>query len=121
VKKAAAALLVLWILVGCAKHGDEDFPPLLPISEPPVPSAFTVTPANGNTATDLAWSISDGSLVDYYQIYLVDFLFGATPLDTTSATSYQAPFPPLGLVFGVSTVTIQNVESRIVSASAPLP
>ena len=113
-----ALVAIVVVASACSRHND--FPPLLPIQEPPVPQNFDVTTQDDQNYT-LTWSVDNPSLVAYYQIYLIDFFTGLPePVDTTTTTLVQVdvgtPFP--GLIFGVSSITTENVESSAVFAQA---
>ena len=109
------ALLILAILlVSCAKH--KDFPNPVDVDEPPLPMNFTVEMPDSFTYK-LNWSVSDSISVSYYNIYLFDQFYGPQLVTTTNLTNYQQSYFPLyvvGLVWGVSSVSIDNIESRIV-------
>ena len=113
-----ALVAIVVVASACARHND--FPPLLPIQEPPVPQNFTVTTPD-DQLYDLSWSVDNPSLVAFYQIYTLNLFTGLPePVDTTTTTAVQinvgTPFP--GLTFGVSSITTENVESSAVFAQA---
>jgi hypothetical protein len=124
VKRGAATVVLLGLaflmqFTACARH--KDFPAMLPVIAPPTPTNFAVTTTD-DVIYDLSWSVSDPSSVAMYRIYSLDIFTGApTVLDTTTATAAQVNtlVPTPGFVFGVSSVSVQNVESRVVFASAP--
>jgi hypothetical protein len=110
-------LVLAWALVSCEER--QEFPQPLAISAPPKPFNLTVT-SPAPQQYDLAWEISDPAAVKIYRIYLVSY--GPPELVGTSETpSYLAEtvFPISGLVFGVSAVSIENVESDLATAVAP--
>ena len=118
--KKALTVLACVIAIACAKH--ENFPSAVTLSKPPTPQNLTVTsPSLGDY--DLEWEISDPAVVGEYNIYLVDPFFGLQFLDTSDTTIFLATtqFPIPGLVFGVSTVSVENVEGTIVFEAAPDP
>jgi hypothetical protein len=117
--KRSIAVCMLLLLAGCSQHGD--VPPMLPIVEAPAPSSFTVTTAD-SIIYDLSWTNTEPSTVAFYQLYNLDLFTGFPAfIDTTAATAAQIDvvIPVPGLVFGVSSVSTSNVESRITFGSAP--
>ncbi len=115
------ALVLVMVIIACSNHDD---PPVrIDVIEPPVPVNFSVlSPAVG--VFNLSWDINDPSLVSYYRLYYVDPFFGQlTFADTTAATSIQFDVGAAitDLLWGVSSVTIQNVEGTIVYASVQAP
>jgi hypothetical protein len=117
--KRIALIIVLAAILGCAKH--KDFPSPLDVKAPPTPTNFTVTMDSLGTYY-LDWEVVDSSSVAYYQIYTFDAFAGLSAFDTTSVSSYQASFglfKIVGIVWGVSAVTVDNIESVIVYGSAP--
>ncbi len=111
-------LAAVVILVGCAKHND--LPSPMDLNAPPTPANFTVNmPDTGNYFLD--WDVVDSLVVDYYQIYTFDPFSGPEKLVQTSVSNYHMdfrPFPLLGLIWGVSVVSVDNLESRIIYSSA---
>jgi hypothetical protein len=111
------------LLVACSE--DLTLPPLLTdvLVVPPAPGNFTVTTSD-NMVFDLDWTISDPTVVKFYRIWWELDGFSA-PIDTTVATSwtnmdtdFRFPIPVPGIFWGVSSVSVDNVESRIVFGSA---
>jgi len=101
----------------CSRH--DNFPPMIPVQNPPVPQNFTVT-TQDNVTFDLTWSVNNPSLVAYYRLFTLNPLTGAAePFDTTSVTNVQvnigAEYPDI--VFGVSSITTEHVESAVVYGS----
>ena len=119
---AYSLLALVVVLSACAKH--EDLPPMLPVSAPPLPTNFTVTSADAITF-DLSWSVDDPASAAYWNVWLVDPLtLQPGLLDSTSVTNVTinlgVSLP--GAVFGVSTISVENLESEIVFArSEPSP
>ncbi|NIM19442.1 MAG: hypothetical protein GTO51_03570 [Candidatus Latescibacteria bacterium] len=114
-------LVLVLAVIACSNH-DDNPPPQLPITVPPSPTNFTVTsPSPG--IFDLSWGISDPSVVSHYRIYLLDPFLGPVFADTTAATSIQINVGTAvsDLIWGVSSVTLQNVEGYIVYASVTAP
>ncbi|MBI4720709.1 MAG: hypothetical protein HY770_05735 [Chitinivibrionia bacterium] len=110
-------ILIPLILLSCAKHND--FPPAVDVAEPPVPADFTVTmPDLG--VYELDWHVADSSLVSYYRIYIYSLYTGPEEVDTTSVSEYYTDFgfPVTEVIWGVSSISVENVESKIVYASA---
>jgi hypothetical protein len=109
-------------LAACEKR--EDFPPLLPIDSPPTPYDFEVVQGlpPDTLDYDLTWKIDDpDSLVKEYWIYAYSSVTIPDTVGTTTDMFYavRTAVDLPGLVFGVSAVTGQNVESDIVTAPAP--
>jgi hypothetical protein len=110
--------LLTVILVACARH--DDFPPMLAVIIPPTPSGFTVTTTD-NIVWNLSWTNSDPTSVRIFYVYTLDIFTGAPVLlDSTVATSLQAntSIAAPGIVWGVSAISPDNVESSITFASA---
>ena len=101
---------MLSVFLSCSRH--EELPPLLPLVEAPTPD-LTVFTAD-SLVFNLSWTVSDDTNVIFYRIYTEIPLLGTT-MDTTMVlnaqvnTGIQIP----GILFGVSSVTFQNVESLI--------
>jgi hypothetical protein len=111
--------LIPLILLSCTKHND--FPQSIDVVEPPVPTGFTVAMPNlGEYVLD--WDVADPAAVSYYRIYIYSPYTGPEVFDTTSVSEYSKDLgiPLTELIWGVSSVTFENVESKIVYASAPL-
>lgn len=110
------SIVLILVLLACSNHDDPPSP--LGVSEPPTPANFTVaSPSPG--IYDLAWSISDPSAVKFFNLYYLDPFSGPMFADTTAATSIQVNVGAAvsGLTWGVSSVSVGNVEGRIVFAS----
>jgi hypothetical protein len=110
------SIVLILALLACSKHNDPPSP--LDVNEPPTPANFTVSnPAPG--IYDLAWDISDPAVVKYFNLYYLDPYTGPVFADTTAATSIQVNVGVAvsGLTWGVSSVSISNIEGRIVYAS----
>jgi hypothetical protein len=104
-------------LASCARH--DDLPPTLAFVEAPAPSSPVATTSD-QIVYDLSWSISEPSAVAYYNIYMfIPFL--PALVDSTTLTSVQVDFQTLvpQVDFGVTAVSVDNIESRIVFASQP--
>ncbi|MFH1755034.1 MAG: hypothetical protein ABIA59_04970, partial [Candidatus Latescibacterota bacterium] len=97
--------------------------PQLAVIVPPAPANFTVTsPAPG--IFNLTWDIDDPAVVSYYRLYYRDpIFFQLTFADTTASTSLQfdVGVAITDILWGVSSVTIENVEGGIVYASVGNP
>lgn len=115
------ALVLIFVLLACSKH--DDLPMRVDVIEPPAPFDVTVfSPAPG--VFNLSWDIGDPSVVSYYRLYYLDpFFFDLTFADTTASTSIQFDVGAAitDLIWGVSSVTIENIEGRIVYASPSSP
>jgi hypothetical protein len=106
------------MLTGCARH--DNFPSLLAVVVPPTPGNFTVTTTD-DIVYDLAWTNSDPTSVIDFRIYTLNILTGAPEnVGSTVTTSFQAntTFATPGIVWGVSAVSPDNVESSIAFATA---
>ncbi len=123
-RKLSLLFILVLALSDCSKHGD--MPAQLPIIVPPVPGNFTVDSCS-NGVYSLSWDVSDPAVVSHYRIYTVDSYFGPSFADTTSATSIQITIINLpgvcvpGLTWGVTSVTIENIESRMAYAITVIP
>jgi hypothetical protein len=99
-------------LAACQKR--EDFPPQYNLVIPPTPTNLSVTWVQARSQYDITWDIDDpDNLVDVFFVYLSS---GLEPPDTIGSTtiptfSFTWPFELSGLVFGVTSVSEQNVES----------
>jgi hypothetical protein len=118
----ACGVLVL-VLGGCPKH--ENFPTALEITVPPTPSNFNITVPSSSTTYTFEWEISDPASVKGYRLYNIGLF--ATPellADETTITGTEVTPPAFGyslsgLQFGVSAVSIDNVEGPMAVAVAP--
>lgn len=112
-------LLLIGILVFCACAKHDDLPPAIDVIEPPVPADLTIQTTDFMTF-QLSWTVDDPSVVAYYRIYS-RFDFSSPALeDTSTVTSVQvtSTIPIPGVIFCVSTVTLENVESVLVCETA---
>lgn len=110
--------VIALLLTACSE--DLTLPPQISGVVPPTPSNVSLTTADDILYT-MTWDVSDPSLVVFYQLYNLDPIRGPIPLDTTVTDSVQlvTPIPTPGIVFGVSSVSTDHIESRIVFVSAP--
>jgi hypothetical protein len=118
--KKLLLLCIPLLLLGCATH--DDFPQAVSVSAPQVPTQFTVAmPDIG--VYELDWQVADSTQVSYYRIYIFDPYAGPAEVDQTTVSEYYYEFPiaVTEVVWGVSAVSTENVESRIVYAFAPAP
>jgi len=105
-------ILCTFALVACDKR--EDFPPQFNLVIPPTPTNLSVTWVQNTSQYDLTWDIDDAdNLVDVFFVYLSSGLEPPDTIGTTTTTSFSLrwPFELSGLVFGVTSVSEQNVES----------
>ena len=110
------SIVLILVVLACSNHDDPPSP--LGVSAPPTPTNFTVaSPSPG--IYDLAWDINNPSAVKYFNLYYLDPFSGPVFADTTAATSLQVNVggPVSGLTWGVSSVSVGNVEGHIVFAS----
>lgn len=117
--KRLSIVFIALAVFACARH--DDFPPSpsqIGFIESPRPDTLIVTLLDSaNVDYRLDWTISDESAVDYYRVYMEILVLGVV-MDTTSARTYR-PQPGLPyLSFGVSSVSLGNVESSIVTEPA---
>jgi hypothetical protein len=112
-------VITLLALAACARH--ESLPPALKVMEPPVPTNVSVETVDYVTF-HLSWEVDDPSVVSYYRLYWKSAFSAVAPLDTTVHTSAQVTteggLPVHGIIFCVSSVTTENVESRLVCVPA---
>jgi hypothetical protein len=119
VRKTIIIILCAMALAACESR--EDFPTELNIAPPPQPFNLSITTPT-QTQYDLVWEIDDPNLiVDEYYIYLFTGLGPRDSLGTSSNTTFTwtSPFPIAGISFGVTSVTVQNVESKPEIETAP--
>lgn len=115
------AIIAVMVAAGaCSRHDDK--PPMLGVQQPPNPQNVTVTTPDQGVTFMITWDVNNPALVAYYNIYTQDPFTGqATFTDSTTTTTVQVTtggIPVPGLVFGVASVTTENVESQIIFASA---
>jgi hypothetical protein len=107
-------ILIICTLALAACEKREDFPPQYNLVIPPTPTNLSVTWVQQSSQYDITWDIDDpDNLVDVFFVYLST---GLEPPDTIGTTTNQTfsltwPFELSGLVFGVTSVSEQNVES----------
>ena len=113
-------LISLFFVLSCSTH--ENFPEPHDIQVPPTVSNLSVTHPSDLLYT-LDWDINpaDTTNVDHYNVYVVGTYGAPEFLGTTGATIVDVtiPFPLANIIFGVSVVTKENVEGRLVYAVAP--
>lgn len=114
-------VVVLILMLGaCSRH--DDVPPPLDVTVPPTPQDLVVETVDFITFT-LTWNVSDPSIVREYRLY---WRFESTSpellpetVDTTAVSiSVDPPIPAPGIIFCVSSVTLENVESSLVCDAA---
>lgn len=116
--KKLLILCMVLLMAACAKH--DDFPQAVDVTEPQVPAQFTVSmPDMG--IYELDWQVADSTQVSYYRIYIYDPYTGPTEFDQTTVSEYyyEFPFAVTDVIWGVSAVSLENVESKIVYGIAP--
>ncbi len=117
-KKLVVVLILM--LSACARH--DDLPPPLNVTVPPMPQDLVVETVDWITFT-LSWNIADPSIVKEYRLY---WRFASTSVEllpetvdtTTVSISVDPPIPAPGIIFCVSSVTTENVESSLVCGAA---
>jgi hypothetical protein len=113
VKRLSIALVLL--LAACS--ADLTLPPKIDGVVPPTPENFQVT-SSDNITFDLSWAISDPTVIRFYHVYVLLPTGVPELFDTSFATSKQystdPPWPVPGIVFGVSSVSNDNIESSLV-------
>jgi hypothetical protein len=104
-------------VAACARH-DDSVPPQLPIVDPQQPTDFQVA-TQDSIVYDLSWSVADPTVVEFYVVYTQVLIpFFEAQIDTTSSTSAQVNLgAKLPVQFCVSSVTFQNVESKLTCAT----
>jgi hypothetical protein len=122
--KRLIIVITLFVFAACARH--DDMPPPLSVTAPPEPQNLTVT-TNDNQTFDLNWDVDDPSVVDHYAIYTQITVLGQQlPIEyqgdvdgTFAQVIFDAPITGgTEITFCVASVTIENVESRLVCAMA---
>jgi hypothetical protein len=117
--KKLLLLFIPVIFLSCSKH--DNFPMAIDVASPQVPANFIVEmPDIG--IYELDWEVADSTQVSYYRIYIFDPFSGPAAFDETAVSEYYYEFPiaVTEVVWGVSSVSIENVESKIVYAFAPI-
>jgi hypothetical protein len=114
----ALSLLSLLVLLGCDSRNE--LPAVLGITPPPQPANLNIQKTSP-TMYELTWTIDNPTAVSEFRVYSVGpfgppELIGAT--DQTQ-TDVDTVIPVTGIVFGVSSVTVENVESDLTSVAAP--
>ncbi len=122
--KRLIVVIALFVFAACARH--DDMPPPLGVTGPPVPQNLTVTTADNQTF-DLNWDVDDPSVVANYRIYTQVTVLGQ-PFPTEYQGSVDSNYAQVifdtpatsGTVvtFCVASVTVENVESGLVCATA---
>ena len=116
---ALSLLAIIGLLSVCEKR--EDFPQMLNVTVPPQPDSLVIE-TDDSINFLLTWTIDDpGNVVKEYKVYSVN---NFTPPDLIGTTvelyaDVNTVLPVSGLVFGVSSVTIENVESDLTIQPAP--
>lgn len=105
-------VILALVVTACARH--DDVPPPLEVMTPPTPKNLVVETVDQLTY-DLSWEIDDPAVVKEYRIYSEYGTSGPQLEGTTDTTTIQviSPVALSGLVFCVSAVTLENVESAL--------
>jgi hypothetical protein len=113
--------LIAVVAAACARH-DDSVPPMLPVVTSPSPTNFTVATSD-DIVWNLSWSIADPTVVRFYLVYTLNPFTNMPELADTAMTPTPPPYNTgaavPGLVWGVSAVSTDNVESTIIYSSAP--
>ena len=110
--------LALLLFAACSK--DLTFPPEVTGVFPPQPQNFSVTTSD-DIVYNLSWTVSDTTVVAFYRLYTVDLQSGSAQLQDTSMTrsvQVNTLVPTPGLIFGVTSVSTDYIESAITSGVA---
>ncbi|UCG51260.1 MAG: hypothetical protein JSW58_13850 [Candidatus Latescibacterota bacterium] len=112
-KRLTPILVFVLVMAACSRH-DSDLPQPLPIIEPPTPINFIVS-TQDSIVYDLSWDVEDPSVVSYYRVYTQVLIPYVEPqIDTTTVTSVHVDLGlPLPVGFCVSSISVENVESRL--------
>ena len=116
---ALSLIAVIGLLSVCEKR--EDFPQMLNVTVPPQPDSLVVEKIDA-TNYSLTWTIDDANnVVKEYRVYAVNSFLPPDLIGSTNElfTDVNTVIPVSGLVFGVSSVTIENVESDLTIQAAP--
>ena len=100
------------LVVACSEH-DDVLPPI-DVIDPPTPTNFQVETADLLTY-HLSWDIDDPAVVKEYRIYS-QYATSELVLEGTTDTTVVDVISPVaieGVVFCVSAVTVENVESHL--------
>jgi hypothetical protein len=105
------------LLMACSEH--DDVVPPIDVAEPPTPTNFQIETADLLTY-HLSWEIDDPAVVKEYRIYSQYGTSGPVLEGTAETTSIDVVSPVAieGLVFCVSAVTVENVESHLVCGTS---
>lgn len=119
--RKALLILCLAVVMGCSKR--EDMSPAHPIDAPPVPENFQIKKINTLIGVldeyELNWDVSDPSAVDFFRLYAVSGFTLEHIGDSSAPPETVTTLSMAGLVFGVTSVSVQNVESDAAFALAP--
>lgn len=118
---ATALALTAWVtILGCAQH--KDFPMQQTYIPPPAIQNLAITSVGGGKY-DLTWSVADPTVVKYYRVYSFNQFGVASPVDTTATPSagIDLGFELGGVPFGVTSITVENVEGAMAVAVTPQP
>jgi hypothetical protein len=114
-------LLVFFALLLFAACSDDlTIPPPVNGVYPPQPENFVVTTSD-DIVYDLSWTVSDTTVISFYRLYALDIATGNLALQDTSGTravQVNTLVPTPGLIFGVSSVSTDRIESAITTGAA---
>jgi hypothetical protein len=121
---ALLATLALAVFVaGCSQHSDT--PTKYSFTPAPKVSNVQVTGVPGEPGVyDVTWDVDDDTAVANYRIYVFDPFTGAPELvgePTTPSAQVVVGLEIGGLAFGVTAVTVENVEGAMAVGVTPDP
>jgi hypothetical protein len=115
-----AVALVVFVL-GCSQH--DDTPTRHSFIPAPAITSLNIIDDGGGKYT-ITWNVDDDTAVQYYRVYWFNFLTGALEKVAEPSGTQQGVDIGLeagGLVFGVSAVTVENIEGAMATAVTPEP
>lgn len=118
---AAAVFVTGMLAAGCSQHGD--LPTQQTYIPPPDITSLEIFDQGGGLY-DIDWEVADDTGVSFYRVYAFGLLSGLPELaleteDTIAGVDVGAQIG--GLRFGVTAVTIENVEGAMATAVTPTP
>ena len=118
-----AALALAFFVAGCAQH--EDTPTKYSFIPAPKVSNVEVTGVQDEPGVyDITWDVNDDTAVANYRVYIFDPFSGVPELvgePTTTSAQVVVGLEIGGLAFGVTAVTVENVEGAMAVGLTPAP